>query len=335
MLPSFSFSLHCPYPSLRRFACLLLSAIAVARCGSTPIGPTPDAPKISCPADQAALSTNGQAIAVNYAPPTVIGGAPPVTSGCFPASGTLFPVGATSLLCTATDARQRTDSCRFTVTVTQPPPPAPRISVTRFMAFGDSITEGLFPFAIPSPPGSYPANLEAMLRARYTAQVAEIVVLDEGLGGEKVADGFARFGPAINNDRPGAVLLMEGVNDLNGASVVGAAAAAIPGVVNGLRAMVRDARSRGLPVFLGTLLPQRPGGPKAGDPSVIAPANDQIRAMAAAEGAVLVDLYQAFGGVPDPWIGADGLHPSRVGLEKIAQTFFEVLRTRLEVSPGS
>ena len=188
-----------------------MSAIVVAHCGSTPTAPTPEAPKISCPADQTVQATTGQSVAVTYTSPTVTGGAPPLTTGCFPASGTLFPVGATSLLCTATDAKQRTDSCRFTVTVTQPPPPSPRISVTRFLAFGDSITEGLFPFLItPNPPGSYPAVLQSLLRTRYTAQADSIVVLDEGLGGQRAADPdeFPRFRDALNRDNAGAVLLM-------------------------------------------------------------------------------------------------------------------------------
>jgi lysophospholipase L1-like esterase len=315
-----------------------MSAIVVAHCGSAPTAPTPEAPRISCPVDQTVQSTTGQAIAVSYASPVVTGGAPPLTSGCFPASGALFPVGATSLLCTATDSKQRTDSCRFTVTVTQPPPPSPRISVTRFMAFGDSITEGLFAFLInPNPPGSYPAVLQSLLRTRYTAQADSIVVLDEGLGGQRAADPdeFRRFTTALGADNPGAVLLLEGANDLNNGAAAGDAAAAIPGLVDGLRSMVREARRRGLPVFVGTLLPQRTGGSKAGAPGTIAPANDRIRAMVAAEGAVLVDVYQAFGGVPDPWIGSDGLHPSKVGLEKIAQTFFDILRARYEISPGT
>lgn len=318
-------------------ACLLLSAILAAQCGSTPpSAPTPEAPTISCPADQSAVSTSGQAIAITYTAPSVAGGAQPVTSGCFPASGSAFPLGATSLLCTATDAKQRTAQCRFSVTVTQPPPPPPRISVTRFMAFGDSITEGLFSFFIQSPPGSYPFVLEATLRARYTTQTSAIVVLDEGYGGEKIADGLARFGSTINLDAPvGAVLLIEGVNDLNLASVTGSASAAIPAVVDGLKTMVREARGRGIPVFVATLLPQRAGGPKAGAVSTIAPANDQIRGMAAEQGAILVDLYQAFGGVPDPWIGPDGLHPTRAGLEKIAQTFFDAIKARFETNPGS
>ena len=90
--------------------------------------------------------------------------------------------------------------------------------MTRFLAFGDSITEGLFPFLItPNPPGSYPAVLQSLLRARYTAQADSIVVLDEGLGGQRAADPdeFARFRDALNKDNAGAVLLMEGANDLN------------------------------------------------------------------------------------------------------------------------
>jgi len=276
-------------------------------------------------------------VPVTFAAPTIAGGATPVTTGCFPASGSSFPLGATTLLCTATDSQQRTASCRFTVTVTQPAPPPPRLSATRFVAFGDSITEGLFPFFIQNPPGSYPNVLETLLRARYTSQSSAIVVMDEGHGGEQVADGFARFGLTLNLDAPvGAVLLIEGVNDLNNAGAAGNAAAAIPNVVNGLQSMVREARSRGIPVFLATLLPQRPGpNSKSGSATAIVPANDAIRAMASREGAVLVDLYQAFGGVPDPWIGTDGLHPSRVGLEKIAQTFFDAIRSRLETTGGS
>jgi len=206
------------------------------------------------------------------------------------------------------------------------------------MAFGDSITEGLFAFLInPSPPGSYPALLQSLLRTRYTAQADSIAVLDEGLGGQRAADPdeFRRFTTALGADNPGAVLLLEGANDLNNGAAAGDAAGAIPVLVDGLRSMVREARRRGLPVFVGTLLPQRPGGSKAGAPGTVAPANDRIRAMVAQEGAVLVDLYQAFGGVPDPWIGSDGLHPSKVGLEKIAQTFFDILRARYEISPGT
>ena len=99
--------------------------------------------------------------------------------------------------------------------------------------------------------------------------------------------------------------------------------------------MIREGRSRAATVFVGTLLPQRPGGAKAFAPALIAPTNDRIRAMAMAEAATLVDLYAAFGGVAGTLIGDDGLHPNAEGKQKIAETFFDAIRSRLEIAPGS
>ena len=53
---------------------------------------------------------------------------------------------------------------------------------------------------------------------------------------------------------------------------------------------------------------------------------------AVAEGATLVDLYQAFGGTPDPLIDADGLHPNAMGYQKMGETFFTTIRSMLELS---
>jgi lysophospholipase L1-like esterase len=206
--------------------------------------------------------------------------------------------------------------------------------VTRYVAFGDSITEG-FPHDIvlptlvdPAPVGSYPAVLLALLRARYTAQT--ITLLDEGVGGELVATGLARLPGVLTADAPGALLLMEGANDLNQYGAAGVSAA-----VDGLRQMVRLTRARGVPVFLGTLLPERANGTpaRAEHPELVAPLNDAIRTMASAEGAILVDLFAAFGGVPDPaLISSDGLHPTSAGNQRIAQTFFDAIRARLEAN---
>ena len=209
----------------------------------------------------------------------------------------------------------------------------PRLSVTRLVAFGDSITEG-FPHTItpslldPAPEGSYPAVLQALLRARYTAQT--VSVLDEGIGGEIVATGLARLPGVLNADAAGALLLMEGANDLNAY-----ASAGVDSTVSGLRQMIRIARGRSMSVFVGTLLPERANGtpPRASYPELVAPTNDAIRSMAAAEGATLVDLYAAFGGVPDPaLISSDGLHPTAAGNERIAQTFYTAVRSRLEAT---
>lgn len=311
---------------LFRLTGLALGALVLAAgCSRHPTAPnpTPDPLAIACPASQTSQSATGQPLAVTYPSPVVTGGTQPVVSSCAPASGSTFPIGATVVTCSATDAAQKRDSCTFNVTIAAPP----RISVTRFVAFGDSITEGLKSLGavllIPNPTGSYPFQLESMLVSRYTAQTP--VVLDEGVGGETIQQGVIRLGAVLSGDALGALLLLEGANDLNAGG-----AGAIPTVISGLQTMVRDARARGLPVFLATLLPQRPGGSRAGAVSLIAPTNDQIRGLAAAEGAVLVDVYTAFGGSPDPGIGDDGLHPNTIGNQMIAQTFFDAIRARLE-----
>ncbi len=306
----------------------MLCAIATARCASNPAAPAAPPAVLTCPAAQSQQSANGQPIAITYASPAIAGGTEPITIACIPISGSLFPVGLTPVTCRALDAAVRVSTCEFNVMVT-PAPPRPRISATRFVAFGDSITEGTISLAplIPSPPHSYPFKLQNLLVARYTDQTGAIGVLDEGIGGERVASGLARLPGVLSADAPEVLLVMEGVNDLNALG-----ASAIPTVVDALRSMVRMAKGRGVQVFVGTLLPQRPGAQRAFSVTLIEPTNAQIRAMAAAEGAVLVDLYQGFGSSADPWIGAAGLHPTEAGMQRIAETFFDAIRTRLEVS---
>ena len=317
-------------PSGRHIAPLVLGVISV-QCGSNPAAPTPvpTAITLTCPAATAVASPSGLPLTVTYAAPLAVGGTAPVTTLCSPPSGAIYAIGATVVTCSAVDTRQQNASCSFSVTVTAPP----KLSATRYVSFGDSITEGLPHTLLPSlldpaPAGSYPAVLQSLLRARYTAQTVD--VLDEGVGGELVSAGLARLPAVLNLDAAGALLLLEGANDLNAYGTAGPAI-----ILSGLRQMVRNGRGRSLPVFVATLLPERAGG-RASYPELVPPTNDAIRAMAASEGAVLVDLYLAFGGTPDAGlISSDGLHPTADGNARIAETFFAAIRTRLEIASTS
>ena len=101
----------------------------------------PAAPALTCPAPQSAQSLGGATV-VSYPSPVATGGKAPLQPiACSPSSGAAFPIGTTGVACSVADALQRSASCAFTVTVL---PPAPRLSVTRIVAFGDSITEGKF-----------------------------------------------------------------------------------------------------------------------------------------------------------------------------------------------
>lgn len=330
---------------------LFALVIAAASCGDGPTAPSPPL-SISCPASQTVASPDGNPVAVSFQSPVVTGGRAPVTTTCSVESGVRLPVGQATVSCTARDARPSSTSCSFQVTVTPPP----RLTRTTFTAFGDSITWGVLrpncPFTLQGFPletlaydramlagetlglhdagisTSYPALLEQSLRARYTTQTPTIQ--NQGVGGECVDgcgsnDGVDRLPGVLSADNTQVLLLQEGVNNINSNSP-----ASIPVVVEGLRTMIRIAQSRGAMVFLGTLLPQRVGACRGYAPGLIAPANDAIRTMAQTEGAFLVDLHQAFGGVAGDLLGVDGLHPNEAGYKKIADTFEEEIRRRLE-----
>jgi lysophospholipase L1-like esterase len=305
-----------------RSSLILLVALVAPACGADGLAaPTTIAPVIVCPTAVNAESGSGAPIPVTFEPPQVIGGETPLRLACTPESGTSFPIGTTPVTCTVTDAVLRANVCVFPVNVTQTPP----LAATTFMAFGNSITEGKngFSTVVANP---YPAVLSNLLKARYTPQAAAIEVVNRGFGGEWAITGAVRIHEALDAVNPQVLLLQEGVNDIS------ASAANLPSMINALRDMVREARSRGIRVYLATLLPQRAGGSRAFAVATVPDANVLIRQLAAAEGAVLVDLYEGFGGSPDPWIDVDGLHPNEAGYQKIGELFFESIKSTLQTS---
>jgi lysophospholipase L1-like esterase len=315
----------------------LLVAQGCSESATQPTPPSSDPPTISCPSPVTLPSLTGQPINVVYGTATATGGTSPVTIACVPPSGSIFPVGSTVVTCTATDQAQRTSSCAFNVNVTAPP----RLSVTRFLAFGDSITWGedgrnsamsLGPSTRVRPavqfatPDTYPGALEIKLAGLYTAQTPK--VQNGGWQGEHVTDPttFPRFVSFTSSGDYDVVLLMEGANDLPDSDV--------PDVIAGLGRMIDDAKSRRMQVFLATLPPEDPAGndpiPRGGAAPLVAPFNDHVRALAASKGIPLVDVYQAFGGDLS-LIGADGLHPTAAGYHRIADTFLASIRATLEL----
>lgn len=263
---------------------------------------------------------------MSFALPLQNGGTSPITVTCSPTSGTAFTPGRTQVTCTASDAGGRTAGCGFGVTVTA----VPQLTRTRFLTFGDSLTEGKLSLTlsllVDSPVHSYPAKLLQKLEARYTSQ--EITVINEGFGGEKAADSVDRFNEALDDHQPEAVLIMHGVNDLNAVDD-----GRVQAAVDAVEELVKAARDEGATVFVATLPPLGPGG-KAGCPECVDPYNDRIRDMVAAKGAVLVDVFQAWGARTD-LMGADGIHPTEAGYEVIATEFFEAIRRTLETPPGT
>ena len=207
------------------------------------------------------------------------------------------------------------------------------------MAFGDSLTEGKIQtntaLMAAEPDQSYPGVFLTRLRARYTAQ--QFVVANEGLGGHAAAadNESGRFEEALDRHQPEAVLLLQGIVDLaNSPDDIG-----IRNVTEALRGDVREARSRNMQVFVSTLTAEKnplDGYPNRhyADDTLLSKANAAIRAMAAAEGAGLVDGYAATVTDRATLIGGDGLHLTVAGYESLAGAFFEAIKTRFELPPN-
>jgi len=324
-------------------------AIALAgACSQTPTAPTPpppppppppvvaDAPTLSCIEGVSRATVNAAGLAVNYETPSVSGGQGSVSVTCSPQSGQTFPIGTTEVSCTATDSLSRTGSCSFSISVSK----LATLSRTRFLAFGDSITAGEVTFPIGGsligsqritrqvvvPSAAYPTVLHRTLRGRYASQADLINVFNYGVGGEKAINARDRFFSALNAVRPEVVLLMQGYNDIQG-GLDGAAS----GGASEMRIMASEARLRGMRVLLATLAPPRPSGNRAIPQILIDDYNNRMRALAASEGAVLVDIYGGL--LPDVtrYIGVDGLHPTEAGYAKIADIFFQAIQNNFEV----
>jgi lysophospholipase L1-like esterase len=334
------------------FAVSLVAAATLVSCGSpaAPSRPPTEAPSLACPGALTQTSPDGNPVPVMYSDPVISGGQSPFTLACTPVSGSTFAVGSTTVTCKVTDAVQRPATCTIPVTVVVPPKPV--LIVTRFVAFGDSMTvgeDGLNTLAAQSLSRShpavvfpsfqtYPGVLKSELAGRYTTQSPTI--FNAGMSGEKVTGstttepkeaGSVRFSRVIAGGAYDVALIMEGANDLSNRD-----ATIEPSVIAGLQSMLLDAKSRNMRVLLATIPPEQSGccgAPDRGLARTLVPGfNDLVRNLAAIQGVALVDVYAALSGDVNTYIGPDGLHPTAAGYSKIAETFFDVIKQGLERS---
>lgn len=306
--------------------------LAAAACGGSPYSPTPVIPTVpaplvlTCPDDARVVSADGQPVPVTFENPAIQGATGAVTVSCSVSSGSAFPVGETTVACTAVDSRSASGQCSFSVTVRLPPP---RLQHTTLLAFGDSLTEGVtsspvVPLLL-GPAESYPTRLQLLLAERYWGQT--ITVINAGLGGEQAREGMTRLPVVLSQQAPEVLLLLEGANDLIAYGWPdGPARAAIA-----VEEMVKEAQRRAVHVCVATLPPWRNGGPKQLDASLVPAFNDEIRKMAVNKGATLVDVHAAFGGDLDRLVGADGLHPTEAGYQRMAEAFLQAIIQAFEI----
>jgi lysophospholipase L1-like esterase len=154
-------------------------------------------------------------------------------------------------------------------------------------------------------------------------------MIKRGYPGERAAEGERRLrlelaelmAPSVAPPaRPQALLLLEGINDMNnGVSATRAAGS--------VAEMAQIGRLHNLTVLVATM-PQtyvsvEPGPETTRDNSAnqIVPFNNELRRLlSGVQNVHIVDLYAAFGSNRS-LIGGDGLHPTPAGYDVIAQQF--------------
>ena len=337
MMPTMARRLSVPLWALALAGPLALSACGKDSTTIIPSGPTSPL-TIVCPAAQSAVSIRSQPATVTWTAPIATGGTAPVSTTCTPASGSAFGIGSTIVGCMAAgSSANQAASCTFTVTVTRPP----QVSVTRFMAFGDSITwgtaapvAGYLPYKDPPPSYAYPSQLLGLLGARYLDQ--SLTVANEGWPGESINTGLGRLPDAITYNAPEVLLLLDGANDLLG----NPSSATTQYIAAKLRDMIRAAKARSptITVLLATFPPQWHGTTpydRGAGADYVPELNQLIASVATSEGATLVDLYTPLSANIKQYIGADGLHPTEAGFTLMAQTFSAAIQQKFEVKTGA
>ena len=188
---------------------------------------------------------------------------------------------------------------------------------TIYVAFGDSITEGVGDSAS-RPQKGYPPRLEDLLQEAGV----NATVINRGVEGDTTAEGLSRIDSVLASTRADVLLLMEGTND-------------IPRVSNetiafNLEEIGRRAAARGTRTVHATLFPRLPA--TLTDPNNVftSELSGLIREMAARNRRELVDPFEVFlFGVPgalDRYFAPnDKFHPNAAGYDIMAQVFFEAL----------
>jgi lysophospholipase L1-like esterase len=184
-----------------------------------------------------------------------------------------------------------------------------------YMAFGDSITrqDGVALSAL------YPHQLQALLAAHFSG--AEVV--NRGSDGTNTWEGLERIGRGLDAILPAYSLILYGTNDWHDQTCQDTPPCHI---MDNLREMVGAVKAAESLPFVATLPPVNPSLEPAGRNDWIRAINDGIRAMAAEEGAVLVDVHAAFMRQPSlPPLFDDHVHPSESGRRVVAEAFFEAI----------
>lgn len=149
-------------------------------------------------------------------------------------------------------------------------------------------------------------------------------VLNRGVNGERSDQIAARFDRDVLRERPAAVVIVAGVNDIYQGRSADTVQAQLAG-------MYERARRAGIPVIAGSIIPYSTAGPEQN--ARMHAVNDWIRARAATEpGLTFCDTRAAVAdpSAPDRLLTSpDGLHPDAAGYRRMADALAPAIRSTL------
>ena len=198
----------------------------------------------------------------------------------------------------------------------------------KYLAFGDSITEGRGDDPTRAALG-YPPRLQVLLQ---TAGVSALVV-NRGLGGERTPDALSRIDSVVAEGVPGDyLLLMEGTNDIS-------RAISPETTIFNLDEMARRAEVKGLLALHATVIPRKPDAKVDADNLLNDALNGRIRNLAGVRQRREADPYEVFRTTPNTFslyvlVADDPVgHPNSAGYDLMARIFFNALQGIDNVSP--
>ena len=205
------------------------------------------------------------------------------------------------------------------------------IGLTRYVAFGDSITygsaSGFDPrFLFSALPGAYPERVLAGLETYFEPH--DFTMFNEGQPGQLATAALDRFKIVLSEKRPQAVLLLMGFNDLNNH-------VSIADTITGLKRMLDAAENAGVAVLVATMYqtyevtdPQ--GVFRWNAATEIQDFNVEVKKLPIGRRNVfVVDLYPL---MTDPaLVGGDGVHTTSQGNEVMASAFVDAIEAAFPV----
>jgi lysophospholipase L1-like esterase len=188
----------------------------------------------------------------------------------------------------------------------------------KIVAFGDSTTAGTPGFKSPleSPPDGS-GDETSQYAFWLTKTHPEWVVLNRGINGQRSDEIRARFERDVVQNRPAAVVIIAGVNDIYQGR-------AVEDVTAHLQAMYARAAEARIPVVAGSIIPFNTATPEQNQR--MRQVNDWIRRQAQV---TFVDTRAAVAASENPdmlFESSDGLHPTAQGYRRMAEVIGPALQ---------